>query len=391
MKNTLLQATKFFLSYCFITTGLLTIVQAQDKPELHIGGALRMNYNYSTWKEEQKERGGDFGYDVFRINVDAKYHGLKMDTEYRLYSKSFGGGFLKRGWVGYDIDQESDIQIGLTQVPFGLNLNSHSWFFGLGYYVGLEDDHDMGVKYTRKGNRFEYALAFFKNAEELDFGAATDISDSRYAYDVGSISGDDEMMYRNKEVNQVNGLFNYKANSGIAHHTIGVSAQYGGLYNLDTRKTGSHYAWAVHYQLDILKMDIKAQIASYQYNPQAPEGESKDVIAMTAYGAPYLVASKADIYTLGAGYTLPMKDGPISSIMFYNDFGFMNKKHADFSNTLMNVTGALITAGQLLTYIDFAAGKNQPWLGPEWRDGLAAGNSDSRWSARFNINIGYYF
>src|SRR5690606_4556871 len=156
MKNTLLQATKFFLSYCFITTGLLTIVQAQDKPELHIGGALRMNYNYSTWKEEQKERGGDFGYDVFRINVDAKYHGLKMDTEYRLYSKSFGGGFLKRGWVGYDIDQESDIQIGLTQVPFGLNLNSHSWFFGLGYYVGLEDDHDMGVKYTHKGNRFEY-------------------------------------------------------------------------------------------------------------------------------------------------------------------------------------------------------------------------------------------
>jgi hypothetical protein len=39
------------------------------KPELEIGGAVRFNYNLSSWKEGQKNDGGDFGYDVFRINA----------------------------------------------------------------------------------------------------------------------------------------------------------------------------------------------------------------------------------------------------------------------------------------------------------------------------------
>jgi hypothetical protein len=30
------------------------------KPELEIGGAVRFNYNLSSWKEGQKKRGGDF-------------------------------------------------------------------------------------------------------------------------------------------------------------------------------------------------------------------------------------------------------------------------------------------------------------------------------------------
>ncbi|PRD54848.1 hypothetical protein C5749_14275 [Sphingobacterium gobiense] len=364
---------------------------AQEKPELHIGGALRFNYNYSTWKEGQKERGGDFGYDVFRVNVDAKYKGIKMDTEYRLYAQSFGGGFLKRGWVGYDFDEYSDIQIGLTQVPFGIKANSHSWFFGLDYYVGLEDDHDMGIKYTHEGEKFDYAIAFFKNAEELDFGSTSDISDSRYSYDVGSLPGKDGMTYRNKEINQINGLLNYKIDRSGVQHKLGLSAQYGGLYNLDTRKTGNHYALAAHYELNIRNLDIKAQISTYTYNPKAPEGESNEVIAMTAYGAPYLVASRADIYTLGIGYAIPLNWGPVSSVILYNDFGYMDKKKIEFANTFMNVTGAMFTAGQIYTYVDFAAGKNQPWLGPDWTDGLGTGNPEATWSARFNINIGYYF
>jgi hypothetical protein len=52
------------------------IVMAQDKPEIKIGGALRYNYNMSSWKEGQKKRGGDFGYDVFRVNAKGAYKGI---------------------------------------------------------------------------------------------------------------------------------------------------------------------------------------------------------------------------------------------------------------------------------------------------------------------------
>ena len=112
---------------------------------------------------------------------------------------------------------------------------------------------------------------------------------------------------------------------------------------------------------------------------------------MTAYGAPYLVASKATLYTIGLNHTIPVEWGPISSVMVYNDFGYMSKSLDDFEDTMMNDFGFLLTAGSVYTYIDFAAGKNQPWLGNEWTNGLASGNPDAEWEMRCNINIGYYF
>uniref|UniRef100_UPI003217EF8C hypothetical protein n=1 Tax=uncultured Draconibacterium sp. TaxID=1573823 RepID=UPI003217EF8C len=362
---------------------------AQDKPELHVGGALRFNYNLSSWKEGQKSRGGDFGYDLFRINTKAKYKGVKLNAEYRLYSEGFGGGMLKQGWVGYDFTPENNLQIGLTQVPFGITqYNSHNWFFSLNYYMGLEDDHDMGVKYTHNSEKWLYAIAFFKNAEELNFGSNSDVSNSRYSYDVGS-SGNG--MYRNKEVNQLNLKVVRKFSTGNANHMAGISTQHGGIYNLDTENTGDHFALAGHYELNAGRWNVKAQLSKYNYNTENPAEQSNDVIAMTAYGAPYLVASEATTYTLGVAYSLPVEWGPVSNLQFYNDFGYMDKTLNSFNDSYMNVTGILISAGNVYTYVDAAQGKDHPWIGPVWTDALATGTANADWEMRFNINIGYYF
>lgn len=366
-----------------------TILFAQEKPEVSFGGALRFNYNLSSWKEGQKERGGDFGYDVFRVNAKAKYKGVKLNAEYRLYSEGFGGGMLKQGWLGYDFSKENNLQIGLTQVPFGITqYNSHNWFFGINYYVGLEDDHDMGIKYTHNDEKWMYAIAFFKNAEELRFGSNSDVSDSRYSYDVSSSS---DGLYRNKEVNQLNVKVARKFSSGKSKHILGVSAQYGGIYNLDTENTGDHYALAAHYELNSGNFNLKVQATKYKYNSENPAEQNDDVIAMTAYGFPYMVASEATTYTIGPAYSVPVKWGPISNLQFYNDFGFMDKANDSFEDTFMNVTGVLISAGNVYTYVDLAQGKDQPWIGPVWTDALYNGTPDADWETRFNINIGYYF
>ncbi len=364
-------------------------ISAQDQPELHVGGALRMNYNLSTWKKGQQARGGDFGYDVFRINAKAAYKGVKLNAEFRQYSEGFGGAMLKQGWVGYDFSEQNNLQIGLTQVPFGnTQYNSHNWFFSINYYVGLEDDHDMGIKYTHADDNWEYAIAFFKNAEELNFGSYSDVSDSRYSYDVSSSA---DGLYRNKESNQLNGQLVRKFTTGDARHKAGISLEYGGLYNLDTQEMGNHYALALQYAMDCNRWDVKAQASYYKYNPKYPDGQTEDLIAMTAYGYPYLVASEAATYTLGVAYSLPVEWGPVSNLQFYNDFGLMQKVNENFDNSLMNVTGVLVTAGNVYTYIDAAQGKDQPWLGPEWTNALAAGAGDAGWHMRFNMNIGYYF
>lgn len=383
---------KTWLGICFLVSTLC--VYAQEKPTVEIGGALRFNYNYSSWKDAQKKRGGDFGYDVFLLKAKAKYKGLKLNAEYRFYSEDFGGGMLKQGWIAYDFNENDELQFGLTQVPFGITqYNSNSFFFSLNYYVGLEDDHDMGLKYIHQGEKWDYTLAFFKNAEELRFGGNSDVSNSRYSYDVGSIdlNGDGNLNIRNKEVNQLNGNLSYKIENPNAKHRVGVSAQYGGLFNLDTEEMGNHYALAAYYEAQVGKLGVKAQLVNYKYNPENPNGEADGVVAMTAYGAPYLIASEASIYTLGLSYSVPLDWGPVSNVVIYNDFGYMDKTESSFEDSMMNVTGAMFTAGNIYTLVDFAAGKNQPWLGAEWTNALAAGTPDAEWEMRFNINIGYYF
>ncbi|WP_338733140.1 hypothetical protein [Mangrovimonas cancribranchiae] len=368
---------------------------AQDTPEIKFGGALRFNYIYSSWKPEQKKQGGDFMYDMFRVNAKAAYKGIKLNAEYRLYSDAFGGGVLKQGWLSYSFNARNHIQVGLTQVPFGIQqYNSHNWFFNIGYYVGLEDDHDIGVKFIHeKEEGFNYQIAFFKNAEAISFGGNSDTSFSRYSYDVSSmdVDGDGELDYRNKEINQFNFKVNYKLNRKDFKHQMGAYTQYGGLYNLDTKDIGNHYGYGIFYELDYKKLNIKSELLHYTKSPKNPEYESKSVFAMAAYGTPYLVASKANMATLAIAYTIPVNWKPIESFQFYNDFGYINKITKGFTDSYMNVTGVGVSAGHLYTYFDFAAGKNNSWLGGNFIDDFAQGNPDAKWEARFNINIGYYF
>jgi hypothetical protein len=251
----------------------------------------------------------------------------------------------------------------------------------------------MGIKYTYAGERWEYAFAFFKNAEELNFGSYSDVSGSRYSYDISSIdlNGDGTPDLRNKETNQFNGKLAYIIRNEKSSHKIGISGQYGDLHNLDTKETGNHFAYAGHYEMQAGRVALKAQVARYGHNPENPAGEPTDVVAMTAYGVPYLLAACGKVYTFCISYSLPVDWHPVSNLQFYNDFGYLNKSVANFKDSFMNVTGVLVTAGNIFTYIDAAAGKDHPWLGPEWTNGLAAGTDNTTWHLRFNINLGYYF
>lgn len=372
----------FFLWVLFSFAAIFSPASAQEEPEVSIGGALRFNYNLSSWKPEQMARGGDFGYDMFRINAVVAYRDIYLNAEYRHYSEAFGGGMLKQGWFGYWFNETDEIQVGLTQVPFGIQTyNSNNWFFNLTYYMGLEDDHDMGIKYVHTGDKFDYHLAFFKNAEELRFGNDTEISPNRYSYDVAG---------RNKEINQFNGKILYKTGDTLQHR-IGFSVQYGGLYNLDTEQIGDHYALALHYEATWKEWNLKAASIVANHNPKNEAPATREIIRMAAYGAPYEVAADFNIYTLTIARDVEVNWGPVSNLRFYNDFGFMQKHESSFEDSYMNVTGILLTAGNIFTYIDYAAGKNHSWLGGNFVDDFSTGNPNAQWEARFNINFGYYF
>ena len=372
---------RLFLGICL--TLLVVISQAQERvlPKFKLGGALRFNYNFCDWKPGHRDRGGDFGFDVLYFKLSGSYRNIILSADYRFYSKDFGGPMLKYGWIGYQFNDKSQMQLGLTGVPFGIQpIASHNFFLQIAYYIGLEDDSDMGIKYLYQGDTWDFTFAFFKNADELLFGSDNETSDDRYGYDVAG---------RNKEINQFNGQAFYKFGESTRQR-LGGSAEFGQLYNLDTRKNGTHYAFALHYELTTKRVSLKAQLTTYAMNPKNGEGDDDELISMTAYGAPYLVAAKANVYMLGAGYTIPVNRKFLKKIQVYNDFGWLDKQNNDYKDSFQNVTGCMLDGGPVCIYVDYALGKNHGWLGPNFNGFGTGGESDS-WHARFNVNVGYYF
>lgn len=380
------------VSFSFIYLVFIVLITAQDevsseekdvnKLEVDFGGTLRYNYNYSSWKSLQKKRGGDLGFEVFRINVDLSYGNFEAHIDQRFYAASFGGAFLKYGWFQYNFSDERHLKFGLLPSYFGAKqFNSHSWFFQLPFYLGFEDDHDMGISYSINNSSYQLDLGFYKNAETLSFADNAPISDARYSYD---ISG------RNKEINQFTARFNYKLGQSNKQ-LLGTTLQYGGIWNIDTESVGSQFGWGVHYDVAFGNFDIKLQHIYYNNAPNIILGQSTDFIEVTAYNAPYQIAAKAQIYSIGVAYTIPLKWDFLSSIQVYNDYSYMDKDISEWEDTQMNVLGLALSGGPLVIYIDYGLGKQHPWLGPQYTAALSTGDPKNGWQSRFNINVGIYY
>jgi len=383
---------------------------------LHVGGALRYNLVSQHYEGETTPASTYATWDTWRLNVSAAYSGLSLDFEYRFYP-TFNTHFIKYGYLGYRFSDALGMELGVTQVPFGnLTYNSHSWWFMTGYYVGLEDDHNMGVKFSYDaGERLNIMAAYFRQQDPA--GPAHNVpayggpGAGTYSYNVipdhvGALSDTTASI---REMNQFNLRMAYSLTPSVQ---LGLSGQVQGLYNSVLQQIDYGHAFAAHADAGLGSWSLKLQYATYDYKARNDAGQLLDRVQMGAYGDPYYgdgVAARASLYTLALAYSIDVALGPVSNIQPYVDYTLMTKdgqlavggNRYDFQNTHMLVPGFLITAGNVFTYVDFALGKNHPWLTDFFGAGLGAGHLDQNgipvpsadldWNLRFNVNVGYYF
>lgn len=396
----------------FILILASTIVFAQDEEKedgFKFGGAMRFNLLSTNYESGASNLNPQFTWDTWRLNVDGSMGGIDLSFEYRFYP-TFGTHFIHHGFLGYEFSDNVYMELGVTQVPFGITTYaSHSWWFQGPYYVGLEDDYDMGINFDIKtGEKGILSLAYFRQAEpegpkaggEVTYGNA---GPGRYSYDIipgtGSIDNNGEFETVDahiRELGQFNARYAYNVTEGWE---VGASAQIGAIYNsvLDDSETST--AFAGHVVGNFGNFNLKAEYIYYNYKAKSDDGRDLDVVQMGAYGDIYYggdgytggVAAKANSYVIGLAYTIPVEWGPISSIQPYVDYTLIDKTNENFYDTQHLIPGFLISAGPVYTYVDYAMGKNQPWLTEDFGKGLGSGIADPDWNKRFNINIGYYF
>lgn len=369
-----------YLVVAWILLALTTSAVQAEEPQnsIDVGGTVRVNYAYKDYSQSSKDKGGDLTFDMAAIKFNGKLGEWGLASEYRFYD---GWQALRYGYGFYELSTDWQIQFGVNQVPFGNpGFISNSFWFGVPYYLGFEDDYDLGVKGVYKKGTWGTEIAFYKNAE---YGAGRA---DRYSTDLyrGIVNGTE---YNNEETNQLNLRQMYEMSYEGGKTLLGGSIEYGQIYNDATGNNGDRYAVAIH--LDATYNGWSLQLQAMQYEYDAADAIDSNKIAVAAYNWQYEIASKAQAYSVNIAKTVTTDWG---SLKFYNDFGMVTPDVSDdsFDTSYQNVTGCAIAAGPTYTMVDFIMGKN---MYASTRDNGHVGLPEigDSWDKRVNINFGYYF
>lgn len=383
--------------------------------DLKVGGAIRANYVIGDYESDgsdnpqRGDNGGNFELDTFRINLDYKRSKFLGKVEYRFYD---GVRFLHTGWLGYQFDDDSQLQVGVNRVPFGVGPYgpSNNFFFDQHYYVGLSDDMDLGAKYSTKLGSLKLDLAYYFGPEPNGVGAGNE--SDRYSYDI--VDEDSPYSYY-KEEHQFNARAIYPILGNSLPTDIGISLQYG-LLDADERYAddSAAYAGSIHTKSTMGNWTLMLQLTHYNYDADYKTGAtngnglqlSNDLIAMGAWEFTWPVASQGTIPAVALSYMWKPNIDFIDSITFYNDYSIILKDGQDaagrdLQDSAMNVTGMAIASGGWYIYVDyvlsdgnFFVGNTGDSYGATYEESTIndfGANALNDWRYRFNINFGYYF
>lgn len=357
---------------------------------LELGGAMRVNVLDKSWDtRSQRFPRADVEFDTLRGELRYRQGRWTGSAQYRLYyydETDRSTHFLHHAWLGYQLDNESLIKAGVNKVPFGnLPFNSHSYFFSLAYYIGLEDDYDLGVKYTRQAGPWRWDAAYYV-ADEGSYHGKSDDS-ARYSYDVVKSPAS-----ANHEEHQVNTRLSYAIDhSQDSQSEVGVSVQAGRIPNEATGKRGMHVAAAMHWDGSYGPWSLKLQSLWYRYNLANPSGVDDRIVVMGAYDFPYNVAAEGYVHTIGVSYHWNVNYGWLQGITAYNDYSYLVKAEQAFDDTQHNVSGVSLDLSPFFIYADIAVGRHNAWIGPDFTNALGPGSTDDDFNSRLNLNVGLYF
>ena len=396
----------------FLTIPICADTEPEKSP-IKIGGAMRVNYVYGTYGDEDNphRRGqkiGDVDLEIFRLNSDLDYHNIISRIEYRWYDNY---SFIHTAWLGYNLGDIGTLKAGIVRVPFGPTPYgvSTSWFFDQHFYVGLADDPDVGVRWDTTFDKLQLSVGYYPMSEPQTDGSS--LQSSLYGYDVVKWKEKADKKGNVEWGAEENGFeeqhqFNLRAIYALPDIAdLGVSLQYGLLKgtNVGEDDSGTHYAFSGHMKNSFADFTLLAQFTYYAHNitDDTPWGTG-DLIPMGAYDFAWPVASEGLIpaVSLRYGGIDTSSISWIDSVTPYVEFSTILKTVEDYNPSNLVMIGASWTVfGALYVYSDMAISNGNFFVGNEGDDynniytgvNHVGANGNDVWHWRLNFNFGYYF
>lgn len=359
---------------------------------LDIGGALRTNYRDEHW--DTTENNGRFLFDTFRLDVQATYKNLYSDLGY--WFQDDGKRSIDRGFVGYRLNANSNLQLGAPFKPFGLEpYPQFGWSYHLPFFMGYASSAGTGLKYSYKDQDWDVQLGFFPRMLPSDIRYSPEVG--RYADLKDNAIAFTQSRQDNEKRNQINARVARTFNSDGWKTEIGASLVTAQLYNATTKDDGDYWAAGVHAIINKGLWTVTSQAIRYEYDPENPSGVSKDSVLMGGNGLTpaYLIASKASLASVNLGYDVYTPTlGQLKKVKLYTDYSRMMKDKSAWDDSQMFTVGAQFLAMPVMAWVDFTWARNaNPYGGAENGSGFTNTSSvgSNEWYYRTNVNIGYYF
>ena len=397
--------------------GAISFASAQEakKSPIKIGGALGINYAYGTYENNDRgENAGGVDVDVFRLNADLAAQNVIGRVEYR-WQAGGGGSYdtysmIHTAWLGYDAGESGIFRAGIVRVPFGPTAYgvSSSYFFDQHWYVGLSDDMDLGIRWSKTLGNLALDIGYYPSSEPQTDGDS--LESSRYGYDVvrweETIDADGTVNYgigENgfEEQHQINLRGIYSLEGGTE---VGASLQYGMLQgtNIVGDDKGDHFALSGHMKNAFGSFTLYSQLTYYVYSiTDDTPWSTGDLIPMGAYDFAWPVASEGIIPALSVRYNGVDASGLawLDAVTPYVEWSSIMKPAERLNDSTLVTVGAAWTIGALYLYSDLAYSDGNFYVGNEGDsygniyDGVGdlGANGNNSWNWRINLNFRYYF
>lgn len=353
--------------------------------ELKLSGFLRAHYQDKSWTDNDHK----IAFNAARVNLDYQSPKVFGRVEYRCYQfeKLCDFSTLVDAYAGYNFNDQHLIQAGLQAVPFGPGRFWESNYYGgVMTQIGLEDVHNLGIKYQGK----------FDTGTKLELGF--------FPGDGGSYSGpyaDDASRYTTNFVKPENSEITHldetdmlivRATQEISGLAEGVSTNVGASYwssDIDNKTfgtTGDRQAWAVFGNVGYNNLKVTATLGKNDVDNADPVTPKASL--MGSFDDNFMVANEGMFYTVDLAYSF--KDvGKFKKIEPHFMYSQYAKSEDGFKDSSRHILGVSAYYNNLLFVADYIMGKNDFLIGGP-SDSYATGSADKS-ESMLNLQVSYLF
>jgi hypothetical protein len=383
---------------------------AEDNPSdgtWTFGGALRARLDVrfdDADSSGNRTTTSHIGFDTLIVKAGYDSSTLFGAMQYRFYGGSFPyTGAPYKGqfgevnfpvdtYLGYKFGPKDKVTAGLSPVPFGPDqFFSPTFYETLGYVMGIEDTHDVGIKYTHADDHLKIDAGFYPTTSGnwVGYSHGGDRYSTNFVKADSYVAGGSNNDERNMVIGRIGYTFPLAEKASIA---TGVSGWYASLHNFDTDKdgsvarvaadvTGTKGPWQTVWV--VARQDIDAK------NPG-----SNQTVTVGGYDGSYNMAAKGTFLSASFTYNDLGAVKWVTGITPYLNYSAYYKDQSDFKDSqrfIVGVSNTFAGLSGLYLYTELMVGKNDPYIGAgQYVQGLGAGAAN-QWKTMLYANLGFYF